>query len=179
MDITLKQMQIFRAVVIAGSITKASRRVGLSQPSISQQLAKLEERLGTQLINRNRTGTVSLTPSGEYWFKFSDDVLRKFAEIAQETTRTADVVGRLGGEEFAVLMPDTDRAQSGIAAERLREAVARRHFVTSTGALVPTTISVGVAHFVTGENHDQIIQRADEALYDAKHEGRNRTRLAA
>ena len=64
MDITLKQLQIFRAVVIAGSITKASRRVGLSQPSISQQLAKLEERLGTQLINRNRTGTVNLTPSG-------------------------------------------------------------------------------------------------------------------
>ena len=55
MDITLKQLQIFRAVVIAGSITKASRRVGLSQPSISQQLAKMEERLGTQLINRNRT----------------------------------------------------------------------------------------------------------------------------
>jgi len=84
MDITLKQMQIFRAVVIAGSITKASRRVGLSQPSISQQLAKLEERLGTQLINRNRTGSVSLTPSGEYWFKFSDDVLRKFDQAIDE-----------------------------------------------------------------------------------------------
>lgn len=84
MDITLKQMQIFRAVVIAGSITKASRRVGLSQPSISQQLAKLEERLGTQLINRNRTGTVSLTPSGEYWFKFSDEVLRKFDQAIDE-----------------------------------------------------------------------------------------------
>lgn len=84
MDITLKQLQIFRAVVIAGSITKASRRVGLSQPSISQQLAKLEERLGTQLINRNRTGTVNLTPSGEYWFKFSDDVLRKFDQAIDE-----------------------------------------------------------------------------------------------
>lgn len=84
MDITLKQMQIFRAVVIAGSITKASRRVGLSQPSISQQLAKLEERLGTQLINRNRTGTVSLTPSGEYWFKFSDEVLRRFDQAIDE-----------------------------------------------------------------------------------------------
>jgi DNA-binding transcriptional LysR family regulator len=84
MDITLKQMQIFRAVVIAGSITKASRRVGLSQPSISQQLAKLEERLGTQLINRNRTGSVSLTPSGEYWFKFSDEVLRKFDQAIDE-----------------------------------------------------------------------------------------------
>lgn len=84
MDITLKQLQIFRAVVIAGSITKASRRVGLSQPSISQQLAKLEERLGTQLINRNRTGTVSLTPSGEYWFKFSDEMLRKFDQAIDE-----------------------------------------------------------------------------------------------
>lgn len=84
MDITLKQLQIFRAVVIAGSITKASRRVGLSQPSISQQLAKLEERLGTQLINRNRTGTVSLTPSGEYWFKFSDELLRKFDQAIDE-----------------------------------------------------------------------------------------------
>jgi ABC-type polysaccharide/polyol phosphate transport system ATPase subunit len=46
-------------------------------------LAKLEERLGTQLINRNRTGTVSLTPSGEYWFKFSDEVLRKFKSICE------------------------------------------------------------------------------------------------
>jgi DNA-binding transcriptional LysR family regulator len=84
MDITLKQLQIFRAVVIAGSITKASRRVSLSQPSISQQLAKLEERLGTQLINRNRTGSVSLTPSGEYWFKFSDDLLRRFDQAMDE-----------------------------------------------------------------------------------------------
>ena len=87
MDITLKQLQIFRAVVIAGSITKASRRVGLSQPSISQQLAKLEERLGTQLINRNRTGTVSLTPSGEYWFKFSDEMLSRFDQAIDEHER--------------------------------------------------------------------------------------------
>ena len=64
MDITLKQLQIFQAVVVAGSITKASRRVGLSQPSISQQLGKLEEKLGAQLIERNRTGIISLTPSG-------------------------------------------------------------------------------------------------------------------
>src|SRR6478752_1191250 len=84
MDITLKQMQIFHAVVIAGSITKASRRVGLSQPSISQQLAKLEERLGTQLINRNRSGAVSLSPSGEYWFKLSDEMLRRLDQAINE-----------------------------------------------------------------------------------------------
>jgi DNA-binding transcriptional LysR family regulator len=87
MDITLKQLQIFRAVVVAGSITKASRRVSLSQPSISQQLAKLEARLGSQLINRNRTGTVSLTPSGEFWFKFSDDMIRKLEQALSEHER--------------------------------------------------------------------------------------------
>lgn len=84
MDITLKQLQIFQAVVVAGSITKASRRVGLSQPSISQQLGKLEERLGAQLIQRNRTGTISLTPPGEYWFKLSEELLRRLDQAISE-----------------------------------------------------------------------------------------------
>ena len=84
MDITLKQLQIFQAVVLAGSITKASRRVGLSQPSISQQLGKLEEKLGAQLIRRNRTGIISLTPSGEYWFKLSEEMLRRLDQAVSE-----------------------------------------------------------------------------------------------
>lgn len=87
MDITLKQLQILQAVVVAGSITKASRRVGLSQPSISQQLAKLEEKLGAQLIQRNRTGLVSLTPSGEYWFKIAEDMLRRLDQAVSEHDR--------------------------------------------------------------------------------------------
>lgn len=84
MDITLKQLQIFRAVVVAGSITKASRRLVLSQPSISQQLAKLEEKLGAQLIHRNRTGVISLTPAGEYWFNIGDEMLRRLDSVSAE-----------------------------------------------------------------------------------------------
>ena len=84
MDITLKQLQIFQAVVVAGSITKASRRVALSQPSISQQLGKLEEKLGVQLIQRNRTGVISLTPSGEYWFKLSEEMLHRLDQAVSE-----------------------------------------------------------------------------------------------
>lgn len=84
MDITVKQLQIFQSVVVAGSITKASRRIGLSQPSISQQLAKLEERLSTQLINRTRTGVISLTPAGDYWFKACDEILKRLDSIASE-----------------------------------------------------------------------------------------------
>lgn len=91
MDITLKQLQIFRAVVVSGSITKASRRLVLSQPSISQQLAKLEERLGSQLILRNRTGVISLTPAGQYWFNVGDELLRRLDTVsAEHRTRFVD-----------------------------------------------------------------------------------------
>ncbi|RYE69846.1 MAG: LysR family transcriptional regulator [Oxalobacteraceae bacterium] len=83
-DITLKQLEILNAVVVAGSITKASRRIDLSQPSISQQLAKLEERLGCQLIVRNRSGAVVLTPAGDYWFGVSTELLGRLKTIFSE-----------------------------------------------------------------------------------------------
>lgn len=83
-DITLKQLEIFNAVVVAGSITKASRRIDLSQPSISQQLAKLEERLGCQLIVRNRSGAVVLTPAGDYWFGVSTEILGRLKTVFSE-----------------------------------------------------------------------------------------------
>lgn len=83
-DITLKQLEIFNAVVVAGSITKASRRIDLSQPSISQQLAKFEERLGSQLIVRNRGGAVVLTPAGEYWFGVSTEMLGRLKTVFTE-----------------------------------------------------------------------------------------------
>ena len=99
MDITFKQLEIFRWVVVAGSITKASHRIGLSQPSISQQLAKLEETLDVQLIVRNRTGTVSMTPAGEFWFKASEDVLGRMAVAMNDHEKRfkhSSVVLRLG-----------------------------------------------------------------------------------
>lgn len=115
MDITLKQLQIFQAVVVAGSITKASRRVRLSQPSISQQLAKLEEKLGSQLIQRNRTGVISLTPAGEYWFKAADEVLRRVdAVVVEHQQRFVDnsVSVRMG-------VTPTLRGRFGAAAARI------------------------------------------------------------
>ncbi|MBW7921880.1 MAG: LysR family transcriptional regulator [Rubellimicrobium sp.] len=83
-DIKFRQLEIFYAVVIAGTITRASQRVGLSQPSISQQLAKLEEQLGAQLIERNRANTVTLTPAGEFWFKHAEDLIRRMQESLRE-----------------------------------------------------------------------------------------------
>ncbi|MGV8830825.1 MAG: LysR family transcriptional regulator [Devosia sp.] len=98
-EFTLKHLETFRAVVIAGSITKASHRIKLSQPSISQQIAKLEEVLTTQLLERNRTGVISLTPAGDYWFKAANDLLDRLAVNVDEYEhrfKNASVVVRLG-----------------------------------------------------------------------------------
>lgn len=98
-EIKFRQLEVFYAVAIAGTMTRASQRVGLSQPSISQQLAKLEEQLGAQLIERNRLGTVTLTPAGEFWFKHADDMIRQMQECLKEHEqrfRNGAVVLRLG-----------------------------------------------------------------------------------
>ena len=99
MNITLHQLEILEAVVIAGSITKASRALKLSQPSISQQLYKLEENLGVQLIIRNRQGASILTPAGEYWHRVSAGVLEHMYNVTrvhEETYLTSNVKITLG-----------------------------------------------------------------------------------
>lgn len=75
MNVILKQLEILHAIVVAGSISKATRMVGLSQPTLSQQLARFEEVLGTQLITRGRSATGRLTAAGEFWFRHASEVL--------------------------------------------------------------------------------------------------------
>ncbi|WP_292023966.1 LysR family transcriptional regulator [Maritimibacter sp. UBA3975] len=75
MEITLRHLEILQAIVVSGSISKAKRALGLSQPTISQQLAKFEELLGAQLIYRQRGNDGQLTQAGEHWFKVAQSVL--------------------------------------------------------------------------------------------------------
>jgi DNA-binding transcriptional LysR family regulator len=84
MTVTLKQLEVFHAIVVAGSISKTTRALGLSQPTISQQLAKLEDKLGTQLIHRGRSETLRLTSAGEYWYKIAGRILGAIDEAEQE-----------------------------------------------------------------------------------------------
>lgn len=99
MNITFRYLELLNAVVVAGSISKATRLTGLSQPTISQQLAKFEEELGTQLIYRRRGQKVELTPAGEHWFRASCDLLtRRGAYEADHTQnfKTDQIVLRFG-----------------------------------------------------------------------------------
>lgn len=108
-----------------------------------------------------------------------DEVLRALAKIFEAIMRTGDVVGRLGGEEFAILMPDTDEIQARIACERLRGAIAGRKIRLSSGEEIGITLSTGIALLVPGDDRDKLVNRADVALYSAKEGGRNQVRMAA
>jgi diguanylate cyclase (GGDEF)-like protein len=106
-----------------------------------------------------------------------DDCLRAIATALNGNSRPADVAARYGGEEFAVLMPDCDHSHALSAAERLRQAVSAKrlmHGAADTESYV--TISIGVATEVPIEDmgSELLVNRADQALYAAKHSGRDR-----
>lgn len=110
-----------------------------------------------------------------YGHKAGDLVLINLARICQSALRDIDVVGRLGGEEFAILLPETDNRKAFEIAERLREAIANSTTTLADGSAITITTSFGVTTR-DGESADMdaLIQKADQALYSAKAAGRNR-----
>lgn len=107
-----------------------------------------------------------------------DAVLMAIGEACRTAVRANDVIGRLGGEEFAMLMPLTDEEAAYRIVDRLREAVAAIEIPGTDGAYVSVTISIGMATFV-GQQIDRLLLDADKALYTAKERGRNRVVLAS
>ncbi|MBY0556796.1 MAG: GGDEF domain-containing protein, partial [Burkholderiaceae bacterium] len=113
-----------------------------------------------------------------YGHPFGDEVLRAAVRATQLTIRSTDTLGRMGGEEFAVLMPDTSQEGAWILAERVRLAIAAAE-VSSGDVRMHPTASIGLALRQPGEQFDALYLRADVALYAAKEAGRNRTVMAS
>jgi diguanylate cyclase (GGDEF)-like protein len=107
-----------------------------------------------------------------YGHDIGDKVLKELAELSRENVREGDILGRLGGEEFAVTLPHTEREHAERAAERLREAVANHKIITEQEEL-SVTISIGVVMMQGEGSIDALLKTADEALYQAKEQGRN------
>jgi len=107
-----------------------------------------------------------------------DAVLIALAAALKEGTRTLDVVGRLGGEEFGVLLPSADLDAARIVAERLR-ASAERLAIEHGGGVIRVTISIGIAEWDAELSIEDLMELADAALYRSKAEGRNRVTLAS
>ena len=102
-----------------------------------------------------------------------DAVLKNLAGIFGKTLREIDIVGRVGGEEFAIILPQTDREKAFEAAERLRRVVANAIISLENGLPLTCTASIGVATLAQDGNIDRLLHRADQALYAAKRAGRN------
>lgn len=106
-----------------------------------------------------------------------DQVLQELGARLRASVRTEDQVARWGGEEFLVLLPGADPDTAWRVAEKIRGRVGEMHFATSAGNL-PVSISVGASVSEGQANFDPVVQLADQALYQAKNAGRNRTVLA-
>lgn len=110
-----------------------------------------------------------------YGHAAGDRMLSAFAGIVRMSLRDNDLIGRLGGEEFGVLLPHCSRENSRVIAERIRSAFALTTMELAEGNVISATVSVGVSHAECAPaNLDILLSAADTALYCAKHEGRNR-----
>ncbi len=113
-----------------------------------------------------------------YGHPVGDEVLRSLALVMLDSVRNIDVVARIGGEEFAVLLPSTDLTMAARIAERIRERVAQQP-VRSGSHVIRYSVSIGVARFDAGmAGIDDLIATADRMLYRAKYAGRDRVHVA-
>ncbi len=113
----------------------------------------------------------------KYGHHVGDIVLQHFSNVAKNTIRNEDTIGRIGGEEFAVLLPNTTINTAGLIAERLRKAI-ENTFVEHEGQKITFTVSIGIAMFDDKDMvPEALMKNADDALYNAKENGRNRVML--
>ncbi|MCP4272159.1 MAG: GGDEF domain-containing protein [Gammaproteobacteria bacterium] len=105
-----------------------------------------------------------------------DEVLIAVVETCKKALRNSDVFGRYGGEEFIALLPETDREQASVVAEKLRQSIAATSIPTNQGS-IHVTVSIGIAHFgdIAELSLDSVTMQADDCLYLAKKQGRNQT----
>ncbi|MBI3899092.1 MAG: diguanylate cyclase [Gammaproteobacteria bacterium] len=169
---------------------EASRRA-LAEQATTDPLTKLKNRRAffdngsRQLAMARRYGTdLSILVLDLDYFKrindsfghqAGDEALVTVAHILSQMTRTEDTVARTGGEEFAVLLPDTNRLGAAVLAERIRAAVQREQFAVEDQQVI-LTLSIGVASYNVEQTDtlDQLLNVADQRMYLAKKNGRNR-----
>lgn len=110
----------------------------------------------------------------KYGHSIGDLVLQKIAQISREILRDIDLIGRIGGEEFAVLLPQTNLEKAFMIAERLRITISKAQIIFDKGTVFNFTASFGVIDASSNTNIDDLLIQADLALYKAKNSGRNR-----
>ncbi|MET4161223.1 diguanylate cyclase (GGDEF)-like protein/PAS domain S-box-containing protein [Marinobacterium sp. MBR-111] len=176
-DITsqkLREQELHRLATSDALTGLANRRYFMER--LEQERARavrFNTRCGLMMIDLDHFKQVN----DQFGHATGDRVLKAFADTAAAQMRQIDIIGRIGGEEFAVLLPGTDMEGAKILAERLRLAIAAISFADIYSLHVTTSIGVTV---ITKTDHevDAPLGRADKAVYTAKHNGRDRIEIA-
>ncbi len=192
----IDEMELQARVKVHHQLARTIRELEESRKALAEQattdpLTKLKNRRaffenGTKYLSMGRryhTDTSIIVADIDHFKKVNDtyghqvgdEALVAVANILTELTRTEDTVARIGGEEFAILLPDTNRLGTAVLAERIRVAVERERLIVGD-KILSLTISIGIASI--GEESvdaiDQLLSIADKRLYLAKNNGRNR-----
>ena len=163
-----------KALAITDPGTEVMNRRGLFR-AIEEALALGTSPLSLLIIDLDHFKAVNDT----HGHACGDHVLREFARICHDIVREGDAVGRLGGEEFAIVLPGTGVDEARRMAERIRGTVERRAIPLPKGGSIEVTVSVGLAVHRQDEKLEALMSRADGAMYEAKCLGRNRVVVAA
>lgn len=183
-----------KAIILCHQFSLALRRVKLyqeiEQTAITDSLTELYtrrytlERLDEELM-RSKARQIKTSVlmvdidhfkncNDRYGHLVGDQILREFGQIIKGNIREIDIPGRFGGEEFCIVLPDTDLKGAKYAAERIRFAAEKRT-IKAYDATLTITVSVGIATFPDdARKRDELIDKADWTLYKAKKQGRNR-----
>jgi diguanylate cyclase (GGDEF)-like protein len=182
LDRAMQQLQVANAALALERDVAASRASRDELTGIFNR-RHLDAELAVQIARGNRRGsplTVALLDLDHFkrindlfGHAVGDEALRHVADVMSRNIRGGDVLGRYGGEEFLLIMPDTAADSAAVLCNRLRDAV-RASRPDGLGVDRPVTLSGGLADLRIGEQREDLIQRADVALYQAKAEGRDR-----
>lgn len=186
----VRQLAITVAETVALSVANIRLRETLRRQSIRDPLTGLfnrrylQEALESEVRRATRKqGSIAvLMIDVDYFKQFNDThghaagdaVLRAVGRFLAESVRGGDVACRWGGEEFVVMMPEAEIESAAARAEELRQAIEELGATYAGGALGGITVSIGIAAFPRHGSGEEVLQAADEALYRAKSEGRNR-----
>ena len=173
-----ESLQRTQSEALLDSLTGLKNRRGLEM-AIEDLMRDQSGLAGSALLLVDIDGFKSINDT--FGHVLGDKVIRSVAHVLQTSIKGRDVAARLAGDEFAVLLPQTTLAGAATLAEQIRESVARGRIHRADGreSVGEVTLSVGVAVAGQGESMDEFIERADAAMSEAKHSGRNRVSLAS
>jgi diguanylate cyclase len=169
------ELQLVNKLVREDQLTGALNRRGLDD-ALAREAARAERGgrpLCVGLIDIDNFKQIN----DSFGHQVGDVVLVHLIAIIKETIRTHDLIGRYGGEEFLLLLPDSRLEEAVAVAERLQRQLAAKPLCWGTQNLL-VTFSAGVAARVAGESDELLVKRADQALYEAKRVGKNRVIVA-